>query len=439
VPPGPILIFDKSFLQSLNVDEAVWLDNFFLTVITPLFFVETLADLEKEVHRGRTPEQVVGSLAYKTPDLQSYMVAHHSTLLWADLHGQKIPMDGRIPRPGGKYVTLDGKQGVLYERTPEEEAFARWQRHEFIDLERQIAKMWRRNVTNIDHAGNYAHFNEFYGSFRKPKTLADAKHIADTVISLLDEEKALQFGLSMLGVPVEEHDEAVKRWAAAGKPPLREYAPYFVHMFSVDFFFHLAIAADLISRVRPAGKADNKVDIAYLYYLPFCMVFVSSDNLHKRVVPLFLRSDQSFVAGPELKADLKKIDEHYAELPQELTAQGVYKFATSPPDGICPKVRELWDMHLARSRDEVEEAGDESELEEEVEHKEAPPKDDKALIDMINRAQNESTPIDLDPEHPPDIDDIQFAHVSRMVIPKKGKWIRVVPPGLEKDGQSKSS
>ena len=85
--------------------------------------IETLADLEKEVHCGRTPEQVVGSLAYKTPDLQSYMAAHHGTLLWADLHGQKVPMDGRIPRTGGRYVTLDGKQGVIFERTPEEEAF----------------------------------------------------------------------------------------------------------------------------------------------------------------------------------------------------------------------------------------------------------------------------------------------------------------------------
>lgn len=148
MPLGPILIFDKSFLQSLNVDEAVWLDNFFLTMITPLFFVETLADLEKEVHRGRTPEQVVGSLAYKTPDLQSYMAAHHDTLLWADLHGQKVPMDGRIPRAGGRYVTLDGKQGVIYERTPEEEAFARWQRHEFLDLERQIAKVSLEDAIN---------------------------------------------------------------------------------------------------------------------------------------------------------------------------------------------------------------------------------------------------------------------------------------------------
>jgi hypothetical protein len=59
---GPIIIFDQSVLESLNPDEAVWLDHFYLANITPLFFIETLADLEKEVRKGRTPEQVVGSL-----------------------------------------------------------------------------------------------------------------------------------------------------------------------------------------------------------------------------------------------------------------------------------------------------------------------------------------------------------------------------------------
>jgi hypothetical protein len=61
--PGPHLIFDKSALQSFSLDETNWLDNFFTAVITPLFFAETLADLEKEVGKGRTPEQVVGNLA----------------------------------------------------------------------------------------------------------------------------------------------------------------------------------------------------------------------------------------------------------------------------------------------------------------------------------------------------------------------------------------
>jgi len=34
---GPILIFDKSSLESLNLDEAVLLDNFYMSNITPLF------------------------------------------------------------------------------------------------------------------------------------------------------------------------------------------------------------------------------------------------------------------------------------------------------------------------------------------------------------------------------------------------------------------
>src|SRR3989304_136700 len=52
VPLGPITIYDKSTLESLSVDEAVWFSNFYRANITPLFFVETLADLEKEVAKG---------------------------------------------------------------------------------------------------------------------------------------------------------------------------------------------------------------------------------------------------------------------------------------------------------------------------------------------------------------------------------------------------
>ena len=62
---GPVAIFDKSFLQMISVDEAVWFGNFYRANITPLFFAETLADLEKEIAKGRTPEQVVGNLARK--------------------------------------------------------------------------------------------------------------------------------------------------------------------------------------------------------------------------------------------------------------------------------------------------------------------------------------------------------------------------------------
>ena len=42
---GPITLFDKSFLQSLKIDESVWFDHFFLTNVCPLFYGETLGGL----------------------------------------------------------------------------------------------------------------------------------------------------------------------------------------------------------------------------------------------------------------------------------------------------------------------------------------------------------------------------------------------------------
>jgi hypothetical protein len=97
---GPITLFDKSALESLNPDEAVWFDNFYRTIINPLFFVETLADLSKEVARGRTPEQVVGSIALKTPEAGSVVVVDHRYLCIADLYGYPIEMGRRPPIRG---------------------------------------------------------------------------------------------------------------------------------------------------------------------------------------------------------------------------------------------------------------------------------------------------------------------------------------------------
>ena len=44
-----------------------WGTGRLLSNVTPLFYVETLADLEKAVAEGRNSEEVVPSLAEKTP------------------------------------------------------------------------------------------------------------------------------------------------------------------------------------------------------------------------------------------------------------------------------------------------------------------------------------------------------------------------------------
>jgi hypothetical protein len=411
---GPILIFDKSALEALGHDEAIWLDNFFMCNITPLFFIETLADLEKEVRAGRTPEQVVGNIARKTPDMQSVPNTHHWQLLALELSGaDKVAMDGRVTIFGGKRVQLGGSKGLIVQRNLAEEAFYRWQQGQFLDLERQIAKVWRKNASNVNYDQPYSFFQKWYPNGVKPRDLAECKQLADANIDYTDQESCLEFGLSLLRVPGPSQQDVIGYWRSLGKPPIRDFAPYFRYVFGVELFFYLAIAADLISRVRPANKADNKVDIAYLHYLPFCHVFTSNDNLHERVVPLFLRQNQTFVKGQELKADLAKLDAHYSLLPEDVKASGVYRFAASPPSDDSFLVTRLWDEHSPKWRRS------------QAEQKELTPELQRALLELVRRTKEESRP--LDPAERLSFSETNFLQMERRIMPKKGKWVRVPP------------
>lgn len=412
MPAGPHLIFDKSALQSFSLDETNWLDNFFYTVITPLFYAETLADLEKEVSRGRTPEQVVGSLAIKTPDLQSTACAHHRKLLGGVFYGEDLPMDGRIPRDQGQVVELDGEKGIFYSKSPEEEALDRWHSGAFLDVERQFAKTWRRELSNVDHDKEYAFFQGWF-LMGKPKTLAEVKILADAYIDGSPQDGVLRFGLTFLGIPEQVHAEIIDRWKRAGSPPVRNFAPYFRHVLGVDLFFNLAIASDQISRVRPKGKADNKVDIAYLYYLPFCHVFVSADNLHKRVVPLFLRPDQTFVDAADLKSDLQKLDAYYWAMPEDVKKSGFYKFAKHPPLDDSFLVTRLWDKRGIEWRERASKPDPTEKLQ------------DTKIIEELNRITEAAK--SSDPNARLSIEETAFMQISRSVVRKKGKWDRFGP------------
>src|SRR5208282_2488553 len=103
---GPSLIFDKSTLESLNLDEAVLMDNFYMSTITPLFYIECLADLEKKISSSSTPEQLVGSLADRTPDSQAHPNVHHMNILKGELSRQfdLKTVYGRVAMAGGEPV-----------------------------------------------------------------------------------------------------------------------------------------------------------------------------------------------------------------------------------------------------------------------------------------------------------------------------------------------
>jgi hypothetical protein len=416
---GPVTLFDKSFLQSLSLDESVFFDHFFLPVICPVFYVETLADLEKVVRRGRTPEQEVGIIANKVPEMSGGPCAFHGNVATADMFGHGVPMDGRIPTAGGRAVRVDGKSGVAHELSPESEAFSRWQNREFLYVERNFARTWRSALNAVDLVTFAAGMKALGIDHQTCKSLADAKKIVDEFLRRGGRQVPYQIKLAMvlLGVPLELEAQVLERWRERGGASFTNYAPYAAHVLAVELFFQIALAANLIGTTNPA----NRTDIAYLFYAPFCHVFVSSDNLHRRCAPHFLRANQSFVWGHDLKADLHHLIEHYKTLPQEEREKGLINFARiPPPDDKESLVVRLWDRHLLPTwRERLSSAQRPRDAEE-----------DKKLVEHINKVSTAkplpANEVDFAPE------DAEFVQITHRVSKRRGSWWQL-PRDLKSD------
>lgn len=403
---GPITLFDKSFLQSLSLDEAVFFDHFFMPIICPIFFVETLADLEKQVRKGRTPEQEVGIIADKVPEMSGGACSFHIGIAVANLLGHNVPLAAYIPIPGSKAVRVDGKSGIYQPESQEAEALRRWQNREFLVVERQFARSWRTALGSSDLAGIAETIRAIGVTPEKCKSFADAKALVNRVLNRGGSAAAQQINLAsqILGVHSAHQAQALECWRFRGRPPLSDYAPYTAHVVSVELFFQVALGANLIS----ATDANNKTDMAYLFYTPFCNVFVSGDRLHERCAPHFLRPDQSFVWGHDLKSDLYALMTKYSARPEDEKEMGLMKLAPTPPDDSDGLVARLWDRHFTpkwRNRTKPPIKQD----------------DEKEMVDHINRVATapEIPHTELDPYDP------DFVCIQRRIARRRGNWWQV--------------
>ncbi len=409
---GPITLFDKSFLQSLSLDESVWFDAFFIPVICPLFYVETLADLAKS-KTDRAADSAVRIIAQKTPELSGSPCMFHQELAVSNLLGQDVPMDGRIPRPGGRYVMGGGQSGVVYNESPEMKAYGRWQEERFLEVERSFAVGWRKLLEASD-------LNQIAKGIRKLgvdgkscKSLDQAKAIAQGIVDGSSKPyERLGMAVQFFHIPQQHHKHLIERWRDLGQPTLSTFAPYAAYVLTVEIFFHICIAANLISSERPS----NRTDIAYLFYLPFCMMFVSNDRLHRRTAKLFLRPDQEFVWGSDLKGDLKRLNAHFSALPEEERDQGVMRMATHPPIQGDYLTTILWRKWMS-----------ESVFSERDRTSEIDPENARKLVERLNAFTEgqglSASKIDEIGDEP------QAIGVSRSVHRRKGSWY-LVPKDL---------
>lgn len=404
---GPVALFDKSFLQSLAVDECVWFDHFFLPVVCPLFFVETLADLSKRERPGasRTPEDIVRIIADKTPVMSGAPCVHHSQLCIANLLGHEAPRLGQVPLAGGRPVrSADGKPGVVFKNSPEAEAFSRWQRGQFHELERDFASSWRAMLADLNLHEVASKMRALGITPKNCKTIEQAHGLAASFVNArFAPTQQLALLSSFVQIPQNLWGPIEQRWSDAGFPSLAQHAPYAGYVLKVELFFQIALAANLIS----SDRASNRADIAYLFYLPFCHVFVSGDKLHQRCAPAFLTKRQDFVWGPDLKADIARINRELSTLSEEARQVGLHKLAPRPPGDPSGLVASLWRKHAPNAETSSEPKAPKSA---EAERK---------LVEHLNSFTKAPTA--------PDVaglpaDELESLSIERLVPAKRGGW-----------------
>jgi hypothetical protein len=410
---GPITLFDKSFLQGLSVDESVWFDYFFLAVVCPVFYVETLADLAKTPREGRTSESEVRIIASKFPEMGGSPCMEYMELCVANLLGYDVPMDGRVIRPGGRRVANGSQTGVVYDESPEDVAFQRWQREEFEEVERLFATGWREAMKGIDLKQIAETFQSLGITPQTCRSISDAYDLANGIVSGNHKRfEQIVLAVRLLRIPPEAYQAISQRWQQAGCPPLSRFAPYTAFVVTIEIFFQIALAANLITTTRNS----NRTDIAYLFYLPFCQAFVSSDRLHQRVVAPFLRADQHFVWGQDLKEDLGRINAHFLRLPESERELGVMRFAHRPPPDVSTVVGEVWGRFGLGSRSHNENLAEKMD-----------PEAQKRLVERLTAFRKGQT---LPENSIGPVEDMNMLSIERKVSGKKGSWWQV-PKGLK--------
>lgn len=275
--------------------------------------------------------------------------------------------------------------------------------------------MWRLHVKSMSFERSADYAKKLGIDISQCKSMEDALIAANQIVTNSSKPyELIAFIVQTIGIPREYQREFIHRYQVSGFPPLNRYAPYAAHVIKVEIFFHICVSRGLISADRPS----NKIDIAYLHYLPFCHVFVSGDKLHRSTAKLFISRNQKFVWGPDLKEDLKRLNNHYLQLPEEVKDRGVISFAGKPPTEGGFLTAELWDMLGTSWRSQ---SGNIAPLSNEA--------NDKLLKHVKGFTEAPTLPHEQMPDSEEELDSLSL---QRSIRRKRGSWYQI-PKALKID------
>lgn len=336
---GPIVLLDKSTLQSLSHDEVIILHKYYLVNIAPVLTIEILGDLKKPTKDSLSQDKVV-ELANKLLPYDFALNVHFRNSIAASLLGYDVKMDGRPLLGGGRSViTREGGKGIVFEETPEAKALFRWRDGDFLEAEKELAERWRESTRGVDFESLRQHLRDVYNAVPRFRSLEELQiYLNKFLVATAFQVNFLKLLIFEFNLDFNNAQKIFYRWEIGNFKTIKDFSPYAFYCFSVNMFFQFGLMSDLIGT-----KATNRVDLEYLYYLPFCMIFGSNDKFHKLLTPFFLRKEQSFISGQDLKADLSSIANRWNVLDEKGKLEWTHEFGYAPPTSLSSI---LWDKHM---------------------------------------------------------------------------------------------
>jgi hypothetical protein len=123
------------------------------------------------------------------------------------------------------------------------------------------------------------------------------------------------------------------RWETSNEKSIRKFAPYTLFCLRANFLFYISLQNDIIT-TRPT----NWIDMHYVYYLPFCRVFLSNDKFHDEIIPHLINKNQRYVKGTDMKNDFKKI----MAIKEQLSGKDLVRAEKEPPRNPELLSYQLW-------------------------------------------------------------------------------------------------
>lgn len=290
------VMFDKSAFEAIKTSAHGSWFKLYMDTITPVLLREIIADLAKN-EPGKASTKLVSGLAQKFRGSGGVVNMDWQVLCIGSLEGQPVEMRGAAVVPEPPIHMVNGEPTYVMGPTSDNEAIMRWADGEFSKGETAYAEYLRASVKAFEPTRFYGRVNHAAVTKRLDTLSADVDtFIAENTALVIDWVIDQLRGYSINGsIPLHRRFVA-RRWNEAGRPHLKDLAPYAHHV--ARTLLMLVIGRNHV----PSNPTNRRQDAEYLLYLPFCHVFVSDDGVHKALAPMLLGPYQEFLTREQFLA-----------------------------------------------------------------------------------------------------------------------------------------